>query len=253
MNASREENMKKKELKQFELEEKIDFLVYLQELIARTDKCLTKLKKYLDELEVEIMEFKDDFKNENKKKEFNYEVYARYVYLLESPTSYLLNLIGDQQKSSISYAKFRALIGKRIKRSSLKFKIRDIDEEIEYLLADLNRMRNWNNHVPESLLLSEISLIKEGKYSVHKINPIQINYFQSCEIDVVEDLFETSTSFYIVCRKIHQSMKKDYSSMLGESVKIQRIIIESPKNMKYFDATKLSADVQGIKGTLDEN
>lgn len=243
--------MKKKELKQFNLEEKLDFTVYLQELIARTDKSLLKLKKYRDELETEIIEFKK-IEKAGKKNEFNYERYSRYVDLIDSPTSYLLNLIGDQQKTSISYAKFRSLIDKRKKRGSLKVEVRDIDEEIEYYLSDLNRMRNWYNHVPESLLLSEISMIKEGKLNVHSINPIQVNYFESCEIDVIEDLYETSTSFYNVCRKIHQSMKKDYSSIIGESVKIQRVIIESPKSMKYFDATKLSADVQGIRGNLEE-
>lgn len=115
--------MKKQELKQFKLEERIDFTIYLQELISRTDKSLLKLKKHLSELEIEILEFKDSLKNGTLKKEFDYEVYSRYVDLIESPTSYLLNLIGDQQKSSISYAKFRTLIEKRIKRGALKFKI----------------------------------------------------------------------------------------------------------------------------------
>lgn len=244
--------MNKKELKQFELEEKIDFIVYLQELIARTDKCLVKLKKYLDELEKEILEFKIDIEKGDMKSEFNYESYSRYVDLIDSPTSYLLNLIGDQQKTSISYAKFRRLIDRRIKRNSLKVEVRDIDEEIDYYLSDLNRIRNWSNHVPESLLLSEISMIKEGKLHGHSINPIQVNYFKTCEIEMIKDLYETSSSFYNVCRKIHQSMKKDYSSIIGESVEIQRILIEQPKNMVHFEPTKLSADVQGIKGTWDE-
>lgn len=244
--------MKKQDLKQFKLEEKIDFTVYLQELICRTDKSLLKLKKYIDELEIEIIEFKK-IEKAGRKNDFNYELYSRYVDLIGTPTSYLLNLIGDQQKTSISYAKFRSLIDKRQKRSPFKVKVRDIDEEIEYYLSDLNRIRNWYNHVPESLLLSEISMIKEGKLNGHSINPIQVNYFESCEIDVIEDLYETSKSFYNICRKVHQSMKKDYSSIIGESVKIQRVIIESPKSMKYFDATKLSADVQGIKGAWSEN
>ncbi len=245
--------MKKQDLKQFKLEEKIDFTVYLQELIARTDISLLKLKKYLDELETEIVEIKKDIEKCGRKNEFNYERYSRYVDLIDSPTSYLLNLIGDQQKTSISYAKFRSLIDKRKKRGSLNVEVRDIDEEIEYYLTDLNRMRNWYNHVPESLLLSEISMIREGKLNGHNINPVQVSYFQICELDVIEDLFETSTNFYNVCRKIHQSMKKDYSSIIGESVKIQRVFIEKPKSMKYFEASKLSADVQGIKGTWDAN
>jgi len=246
--------MKNKELKQFKLEDKIDFIVYLQELIVRTDKCLVKMKKYLSELEIEIKKTHESGrKDEAGVTVINAEIYSRYVDLIGNNTAYLLNLTGDQQKTSLSYIKFRKLVQTRRKRGSLDFEIRDIDEEIDELLKDLNKMRNWYNHVPESLLMSEIKLIKDGEFGGHSMNPIIINYYVTCQIEVVQDLFDSSSNFYKTCRDIHQSMKKDFSSLIGESVVIQRKDYEYSKNMKMFEATKLSAEIQGIMGERSTN
>ncbi|WP_079495758.1 hypothetical protein [Maledivibacter halophilus] len=242
----------KKKLKQFSLNEKTDFIIYLQELIVRTDKCLVKMKRNLDNLaklikKHDMNELEEGFSGEIIVPS---EKYGMYVDLLSNNTSYLLNLIGDQQNSSISYKKFRYIIDRRIKKKSLKFEIREIDEEVNKILCDLNKMRNWFNHVPESLLLSEIELIREGKLNSHKLQPIEIYYPTYCSLNVVKDLYETSFGFYNICRKIHQNAKKDYSSLIGKSVTINRISIDEPKTMEYFEATKLSSDVQGIKGYI---
>ncbi|MCT4618346.1 MAG: hypothetical protein N4A62_03045 [Marinisporobacter sp.] len=237
--------MGKKELKAYKFDKKSDYIVYLQELIARTDKCLYKTKIYLDEL--------DEIVNELEKTgldKVSPDIYSRYVDLLGNNTSYLLNLIGDKQKSSISYAKFRLVIDKRKSNDSLDFEIRDLDEKTEFILKDLNKMRNWHNHVPESLLLSEIEMIRTEGFVPHRVQPIEVRYFDLTDIEVAKDLLETSIGFYNVCRIAHQSMKKDYSDLIGESVRIVRVRLEERKMMNTFAPTKLSAEVQGIVGKI---
>lgn len=236
------------DLKSYQFDNKTDYIVYLQEIIARTDKCIFKMKMYLEELKKIIEEL-----NKKNNDWVSADIYSRYVDLLSNNTAYLLNIIGDKQKTSISYAKFRLVIGKRKLSNSLGFEMRDLDDEIEFYLKDLNIMRNWHNHVPESLLLSEIEMIRAGEFKPHRIQPIEVNFFKEIDITVIKDLLDSSQDFYVVCRKVHQSMKKDYSILIGESVKIVRVTLDKRKTLELFKASKLSGEVQGIIGEYNKN
>lgn len=232
-----------KELKQFNLNSDDNFIVYLREIIFRTDKCLTSFEKYLDELKQEILNSKTIVKINCDY--FDAFKYGKFVDLISHKESYLLNLIGDQQQTSISYIKFR-----RVASSKKILNIKAFSEYQNSLLKDFNCMRNWINHVPESLLTSEIELIKKEHFLPHSINPLKIYYYETVDMNVVVDLYDTSKSFFNKCKEIFSWMIEDYSSLVNQDVEIHRIISENSKKLTVFEATKLSANIQGIKGNL---
>ncbi|HCL4438462.1 TPA: hypothetical protein N2D87_003681 [Clostridium botulinum] len=243
----------KKNMKKFELKEKVDYIVYLQELIGRAYKCMRNERRYLEELSNYInIKINENCGKNPKDIIVKEEIYSKFNDCISNCEAYLLNLAGDQQQSSISYAKFRKIISKRKKKGTLDFDIRDLDEKVINLLNDLNKIRNWANHVPESLLTSEIKMIREGKLMGHSKNPIVININECYSLDYLKHLYETSYNFYESMVIIHQNMKKDYSCLIGESVEIRKLFLNKPVKIDHLEATKLSAKIQGIKGEKDK-
>lgn len=238
----------RRRMKSFDLKSKDEFIIYLQELIGRTYKCIRKHKRYLERLDSYIETLKN--KEDDKEIKISEEVYGEFTDLLSSIECYVLNLIGDHQQSSMSYKKFRDLIDKRKKRGTIDFEIRELDQTVIEYLNELNKIRNWANHVPESLLTSEIRLIQEGKLKDHSRNPIIITIDQYYSLEYLMDLYETSSNFNKVIVSVHQSMKKDYSSLIGESMNIVKNYTDKPRGIEFLEATKLSGQVQELKGSL---
>lgn len=129
-----------------------------------------------------------------------------------------------------------------------------MNDELAFHLNEFNRLRNWQNHVPESLLTSEISLIDKGVLLEHPKNPIEVYYYSYVSFDYFKDLYTTSVAFCEVARVLHQAVKKDYSLLIGESVRIERVFIDKVKTLEHFNATKMSAKIQGLKSNdINEN
>ena len=164
---------------------------------------------------------------------------------------YLLNILGDAQTSSISYFKYRKLAEKLIKQNVEGIELVPFTNELKQLIQDFNKMRNWQNHIPESLLTAEIELIKEGKYLPHLINPIELNMYSYVTYAYLKDLYDSNMEFCKAARKIVQVCKKDYSLLIGESVTIRKIYHENPVDVDTLNVAKLSSEVQGIKGQTE--
>lgn len=238
----------KRKLKRFELNDKSDFIIYLHELITRTYKCIRLEKIYLERLSNYIdARIKENPNIDIKEIKVKEEVYHEFLHLLSSMDSYILNLIGDHQEVSMSYKKFRDLISKKKRKGKLDFEIRDLDESTANYINEFNKLRNWINHVPESLLMSEIKLIQEGELRGHTVNPIIININNYYTLEYLQDLYITTKKFHEIAIKIHQSMKKDYSSLIGESMRIELNFRDIPTVVKETSIAKLSAQIQGLE------
>ncbi|MDU7365401.1 hypothetical protein [Clostridium sp.] len=237
----------KQKMKQFELSSRESFVIYLQELITRTYKCIRKHKRYLDKLESYINIKSDD--KTTKDVRVPEEDYSEFLSLLSDVESYLLNLIGDHQQSSMSYKKFREVLDRKNKKGHIDFEVRKLDEDIAEYLSQLNKLRNWQNHVPESLLTSQIRFIEEGKMEGYFENPIVININNYYTLEYLIDLYNGSKNFHNVIVKVHQNMKKDYSCLIGESVRIEKNYIETSVKICVTEATKMSAEIQGLNIT----
>lgn len=159
---------------------------------------------------------------------------------------YILNLLGDAQTSSISYFKYRNLIQKRIKKGMTDIQILPHSEEITDLLSEFNKMRNWLNHVPESLLVSEMELVNNGKAEL-PLNPVIIVHHKFASYEYFEHLYLSNVDFCKKARKIIQAAKRDYSLLVGESVSYQRVYSDEPIGIGSAEAAKMSAKIQGLK------
>ncbi|WP_053984877.1 hypothetical protein [Niameybacter massiliensis] len=246
MRLSKEEKV---QLKVFKLQEKKDFIIYLNEIIARTYKCLHRYKEYLHEMD----EYIKEHKKEGKEKIYiDNNDYGKFQDCISNIDGYIVNLIGDTQKESISYINFRTIIKKRKNKGSLGFEIKDLDKEVEEMILHITKTRNWINHVPQSLLCSEEKLRDEGKINFRDISPIIIYMFEECELELLEDLYNQSEENYGYIKKIFSHIKKDYSNLIGESVRIFTKYEKYPNSTRRATGTKLSAHVQGLIEEVDK-
>ncbi|PGE92304.1 hypothetical protein [Bacillus toyonensis] len=230
-----------REDKQYEFMEKEDYIIYLNELIIKTDIHIECQKRYLMELDGYIQSI-----NKDKLVRIDYKVYTDFFMKPQYSHMYLLNLLGDSQKVSMSYFKFRNIVVKnRKKNGNLGFEFREMDSRVGELLTKMNLNRNWQNHVPESLIIAKQKLVNDNKYNFYK-NPIVIEDFNYCSLEYFLSLYSTNAKFLDEVLVIYEEMKKDYSDLIGEDVEISRPKIDTPFNSSFSLVSKMSAKAQGL-------
>ena len=235
--------MGKKEQKQFQLDNKENCCIYLLKIITTAEKCLMKLKKY----NLQAKEVLDEYKNKNLVT-IPYDIYGEFVDKTSNVISYLLNVIGDAQGVSISYFKYRQQAKRLVDRQVEGISILAFTDELTELISEFNKMRNWQNHIPESLLISEEALVKQGIAYEQPRNPIEIYLYNDVTYECFKDLYDNNIGFYEAARKLVQAAKRDYGCLIGERVTVQRKYLDNPIGVAQLDAAKMSAKIQGIKG-----
>lgn len=185
----------KKEDKQFPLTNKKNCAIYLNRIISSCERCMDRLKKYNIEGNKLLVEYMG-------KDVVPHEIYAELMDKTSNVTNYLLNLLGDAQTSSISYFKFRNYIPKHQVADVV---LNPLEDETRELLNDFNRMRNWQNHIPESLLVAEMEQVEAGKMKF-PMDPVDITVYKNVSYDYFKDMVEINISFYEVLNKeiIHE-------------------------------------------------
>ena len=235
--------MGKKEQKQFQLDSKESCCIYLLRIITTAEKCLMKLKKY----NLQAKEVLDEYKSKNLVT-IPYDIYGEFVDKTSNVISYLLNVLGDAQGVSISYFKYRQQAKKLVDRQVEGISILAFTDELTELIGEFNKMRNWQNHIPESLLISEEALVKQGIAYEQPRNPIEIYLYNDVTCEYFKDLYDNNVGFYEAARKLVQAAKRDYGCLIGERVTVQRKYLDNPIGVAQLDAAKMSAKIQGIKG-----
>lgn len=228
-----------REKKQIPLKDKKSCIIYLYKIISSCEICMDTFKIYNLQAECELKKFK-------KGDLIPIEIYQDICHKTYNVMEYILNLLGDAQTSSISYFKYRNLIQKRIKKGMTDIQILPHSEEITDLLSEFNKMRNWLNHVPESLLVSEMELVNNGKAEL-PLNPVIIVHHKFASYEYFEHLYLSNVDFCKKARKIIQAAKRDYSLLVGESVSYQRVYSDEPIGIGSAEAAKMSAKIQGLK------
>lgn len=231
--------MGKKEDKQFPLTNKKNCAVYLNRIISSCERCMDRLKKYNVEGNKLLVEYMG-------KDVVPHEVYVELLDKTSSVIMYLLNLLGDAQTSSISYFKFHNHISKH---SIADVRLNPLEDETRELLNDFNRMRNWQNHIPESLLVAEMEQVEAGKMTL-PMDPVSIIVYKNVSYAYFKDMVDINVSFYKSARKIIQAAKRDYRNIYGKSVIYNKVYVDKPLDFDKSVPTKKSAKVQGIKGNI---
>lgn len=233
-----------KNLKIYSLESKENFLLYLRRLIRSTYAEMKTLKIYTSELK-DFIE-KNEY-NENPTAKINPKVYINYNDKINNVTGTLLNLIGDHTNSAMSYKKFRA-IAKRKMDNGLDLGLKDLSKEIDDILTQINVDRNWSLHIPESLFTAELEIADKMRLDGHisYIKPdstIRIVEFDYYEAAWLTDFLRETENLTEAFSKVFQQMKRDYSILVGESVRIEisRVDVRPIKDM---DIPKMSMKIQ---------
>ena len=229
---------KSKELKQFPLSSKQNCIVYLYKIITSSELCMDTFKEY----NKETKRILDKYKNQSLIPAKIYQEVCNKTYNI---VSYILNLLGDAQTSSISYFKYRNQIQKRIKKGLTDIPINDLSDDVNSLIAEFNRTRNWLNHVPESLLVAEMDLINQENADI-SFDPVIIIHHNYATFEYFEHLYLSNIEFYQQARKIIQAAKKDYALLMGKSITYRRIYTDKPYDISRAEAAKKSAKIQGL-------
>lgn len=232
--------MGKQEKKQFTLNSKENCCIYLCRIISSSELCMDRFKKYNKQVK-EVLEKYDGKDN------IPYDVYGEMCDKTYNIIGYLLNLLGDCQDSSISYFKYRQHIQKRINKGNSDIQINTITDEVSEIMSEFNKMRNWQNHVPESILVAEIEMVNDGKMEL-PMDPVEITHYKYVTYEYFNHLYLSNMEFYESARKIIQSAKKEYSLLMGKKIMYLRVYIDKPMGINKSDPTKQSAKVQGLKG-----
>lgn len=240
--------------KYFALEKKEDFIEYLLFLIRHTQIYMKQYKRYLKEMEqiIEKMGLR-----ENPLKKIEPELYEDFRNKISTPGDKLLNVLGDETKSAISYRKFRVIVKRKMKKNNLNIGLEELPEEIWNILKELNISRNWGLHIPESLLVAEIEIRKmceKEKGIVYKrnYNPIKNTVFNYYEGGWIVDLYEECTKLHSGFSIVFQQMKRDYSKLIGESMRMENAVFDV-RPLQDMNLPKISTSIQRgeYKGSSD--
>jgi len=205
------------------IENKEDAIIFLNQLIILIDKRMMRLKR-------SIMDLEDELKrcNENEKR-VQTDAYHRLSESIECLTNYLFNLFSDETKTAVSYKQFRNILKKKAKQGHQEFQLDELESDIVKLLNEFRDMRNWSHHVPQSVFNSQLDYMKEQvglpsdfvrfNFSSEIIAVLTWNYH---EIAWLHELQHNVTKLYQYFTKVFQRMKKDYSKLIGTSVRIIR-------------------------------
>lgn len=232
-----------KEEKQFPLTSKENCCIYLNRIISSCEICMDSLKKYNSQLGGLIEQFKGQDL-------IPFDLYCEIRDKSYNILSYLVNLLGDCQTSSISYFKYRQQIAKRVKKGNTDIPLYNISDDDSILLAEFNKNRNWMNHVPESLLVAEMELVNAG-IAKFPMDPVEITCYEYVTFGYVNHLYLSNSEFYTNARRIIQVAKREYAMLFGKSVTYPRVYADKPLGMEKSEAVKKSAKVQGLKGELE--
>lgn len=226
--------------KQFPLDTKEHCIYYLWRIISSCELCMDSFKDFNKETEEILQEFKG-------KDRIPYYIYTSISNKTSNVMCYILNLLGDCQTTSISYFKYRKQAQKLINRGNTDIKILTINEDslVNKLLIEFNKQRNWQNHVPESILLSELELLEQGKICLD-LDPVKIHHYNYVTYEWFEDLYNGNKHFYENARIIIQAAKRDYSLLQGKTIEYPREYIDIPVVPKKAEAVQMSAKIQGI-------
>lgn len=231
---------KKQDKKQFPLVNKENCAIYLTRIISSCELCMDRYKKYNKETRIIL----DKYQSGDV---IPYDIYGDICDKTCNIMSYLLNLLGDCQTTSISYFKYRKQVQKLINKGNDEIQLSSLNAETESILTEFNKLRNWQNHVPESLLVSELELIEKRKMDLPS-NPMSIVHYNYVTYEYFMDLYESNLDFCSNARKIIQVAKKDYALLMGESISYPRVYSDKPITLEKSEPTKMSAQIQGLKG-----
>lgn len=216
--------MEQQKYKQFKVSSKNDFLIYLRFIITAVHRNLTKFNIYTEQLNDKIKEL--DLYNK-RYKSIDSEIYEEFNDKVHNVSGKLKNLLGDNTNDALSYYKFR----KRLVKKNLEVNnaLGSMSENLKRNLNDVNELRNWGLHEPESLLnahLENISTLwpeNEVIYYKTVFNPIMTPVFVKYEGAWLISLYRECKDMGQLYSELYDSMLSDYQILIGTEPQIKEV------------------------------
>lgn len=212
------------------IENKKDAIIFLNQIIILVDKRMMRLKRSILDLEEELKNYDENVKI------IRTDIYHRHSERIECLSNYLFNLFGDETKTAVSYKQFRNIIEKKVRQGHQEFQLDELESDIVNLLNEFRDMRNWSHHVPQSILNSQLDYMKEQAGLPSDFVDFNFSYeiivvltWEYHEIAWLYELHNNISIQYQKFSKVFQRMKKDYSKLIGTSVRIIREQQSTPR------------------------
>lgn len=110
----------------------------------------------------------------------------------------------------------------------------------------MNLFRNNYNHIPESILSSEVDLVKADNKACITANPLIYYIGKTVTQEVFEGLCEGYMDFKHRCNKLFQAVKKEYELLIGQPVNYYKYVVEEPQGIERAEAQMRSMMIQGM-------
>lgn len=185
-----------------------DVIINLDKYCLYHDEILSLIEKAIDKTTEDI---------ENvviPEKEYN-DIKDKIMYR----QMMLLKAIADEQKSSFSYKHFRKFLKDKgyIKNG--------LGEDINGLLNELLKLRNWTFHNAQSNYSASKEVAKNNLHKQHinnlemrpMLNPIIINYYTNVSLEEAISLYWHLEKRIVTFQKILSKMKQDYIDIYKSS------------------------------------
>ena len=187
----------------FKFKTKADVILYLQHLIDLIQGFLVRYELYLNDI-VDYVEREKSINNDFC--QVPAKTYYEFYDKIGNVKLKLLNLIADNQKSSVSYSNFRDIV-------STKYDISEIPTDIIEIMNELRDKRNWLHHWPQSILNAENN-IQNSKSEKLLINPIIFIEYENYDIQWLNKLFDESYDLLKKVKRIYKYILLDYSILI---------------------------------------
>lgn len=208
---------------------KNDAVIFLNQMIVLVDKRMIRLKNAISDTEELIEKY-------NSKDKIETVIYQAYAERIESLTMFLCNILGDETKNAVSYRQFRKILDKKVFQGKEEFKLEQLNDDMIELLDSMREQRNWGHHVPQSLFASQENFMvnkqlgkEETFHNIFTDSNVYVSIWEYHEIEWLVNLYVSSRLAYENYRRVFQRMKKDYSFLVGESMRVERIKEPKPR------------------------
>lgn len=225
-----------KNLKQFPLEEKEDFLFVLEDLYLGICSNLKRYKRYNNELLDVICENVETKDNKIiSKKTVPIDTFNDLNDKIQNVSKNLICYTADDSSDSMSYRMFRRIF---LKKNKFNIKLNN-DPKLDEIFKELLNLRNWIFHNPQSLLVSKKEVFEKERDKqiedylkqfpeslrphltpIKDVSLISVCFDKDCTVDFLFSLHLQTSKRIETFETVLKKMEKDYSLILGKEVTV---------------------------------
>lgn len=228
-----------KEMKMRPINNKKDAIVFLNQMIVLVDKRMMRLKNAICDTEKLLNKY-------NNKDKIETTIYQAYAERIECLTMFLCNILGDETKNAVSYRQFRKIMDKKFSQGNKEFNLEPLDKAMIEMLDNMREQRNWGHHIPQSLFASQENFMVNEQNTSKKLfekmfsdDEVYVSVWEYHDIEWLVNLYISAKMAYDNYKKVFQRMKKDYSALIENHMRVSRI---KEPNARPFQFNQIAED-----------